>query len=170
MTFFYLQIHSLNYLYPVNSILWKIRLIDKIFLQILFGIKKHIVCCKLFLANCLFRNFEVKSIFLTSKRNDTIRIFFFILRSHLLRWIHFAIAFSIAEIIYYYKLLIKMIQSTSDLMIYLYILVKEWLIISLLIKILSLKHCSFVFSSILIARELVDWPLLHWFRRSLNII
>ena len=81
MTFFYLHICKfitwMNYLYPVNSILWKFELIHKIFPQILFAIKKHIIYCKLFLAKfILFRNFEVKFIFLI----DTIHIFFFIVQ------------------------------------------------------------------------------------------
>ena len=123
MTSFYLQTckftTSMNYLYPVNSISWKFELINKIFLQILFTIKKHnirivkIISCKIH----SFRNFDL-FFFL---RYHT--YFYFIVRCYLLRRTQW-VAFSTVKIIYYYKLLIKMIWSMkNDLMIYMLVLI-----------------------------------------------
>ena len=116
MTSFYLQMckftNWMNYLYLVNSIWWKFELINKIFLQILFT--------KLFLAK--FIRFEIlKSnlfFFFTIPY-----IFFFIVRCYLLRRTQW-IAFLTVKIIYYYKLLTKMICSMKNyLMIYMLVLI-----------------------------------------------
>ena len=100
MTFFNLQISKIttwmNYFYPVNSILWKFELINKIFLQILFAIKKHIMCCKLFLAKIIRFKISKPNLFFLY---DTIHIFFFTVRCYLFRRTHW-VAFLTAEIIF----------------------------------------------------------------------
>ena len=94
----------------------KVWLINKIFLQIFFTIKKHNMCCK---------NYFLKNSFVSKFR----RLIYFFLRYHTYFFLYSTMLFiktnsmscsSTVKIIYYYKLFIKMIWNMKNyLMIHL---------------------------------------------------